>query len=358
MSKRIAIFAYANDTVGKWDPDSKHKGLAGSEEAIIYACKELSLRKLGKYNIQVDVFANPPNDSKYSDIKSNPRYLNIDDLNNQLKYGKYTAVICWRRTDFKNARAISDNVYFWPHDLCIYPIDLNDLSNLKGVFWLSEFHRFDYIKRNLSITNVPYVISGNGIDLNHFSFDIPKRNKYSCIYISNYSRGLSILIDIWPGIKSKFPQATLDIYYGRQTWGTMSNQDLNKLVSTIAEYKSLDVIEHGQVGHLELAIALSKASILAYPCNTASETYCISLVKAQVAGCIPVTTTIGALKETTCKDGYTINNVNSNKGVEEYKQLLLKVMADIDKIDRKPFVQFGKERSWSKCVNHWLDLMF
>lgn len=129
-------------------------------------------------------------------------------------------------------------------------------------------------------------------------FAVHKTNPQACVYISNWSRGLELLLMIWPAVKDKCVNATLDIYYGEETWGIWNAEQTKHVKEQIQKLQPLGVTSHGMVTHSELDKALLKASVLAYPCITATETYCISVMKAQVLGVIPVITMLGALPET------------------------------------------------------------
>jgi len=351
----IAILGYKSDLVGTWDPFDTITGLPGSEECAVYASQELAKR-----GHQVTLYMNPPIDSIWRSPFSNPRWLPEDTWNIQENQDTYHLVLMWRRFDVDTGRKRGKLVFFWPHDSphLHYP----KFPNFDGVCVLSEHHR-----KQLSIYSgfdqVPYVICGNGIVPEHFSNPMSFTNPYSMGYFSNYSRGLLTLIMIWPDIRKEFPEVTLSICYGRQTWNTMSQQMLQFLINKIEEYKDMGVIEHGKVGHLELANIMQNTSIFAYPCNTSSETYCITAVKCQAAGCIPVTTRIGALNETIHPDAPNIPLIENNQDILKYKELLLNTLRRIRDSDpeeirkeRLKYIDFAQKFSWSSCVDKWLWL--
>jgi glycosyltransferase involved in cell wall biosynthesis len=128
-----------------------------------------------------------------------------------------------------------------------------------------------------------------------------RKKPFSFVYASNYSRGLIHALRIWPLIKKRFPAATLDIYYGRQTWGTVPDEHLNAIVEVIQSLRGFDVRERGQIGHRQLDDVFQRSQFLLYPCHYA-ETFCITVVKAQLHGCWPITTPLAALEETVITD--------------------------------------------------------
>lgn len=176
----------------------------------------------------------------------------------------------------------------------------------------------------------------------------------------------SLSCSIWPEIHAATKgKATLDIYYGRQTWGAMNEDDMNKkILVKIRDLQNagMKVIERGKIGHLDLADTLiQEISILTYPCTTAEETYCISIVKAHAAGCIPVTVRQGCFKETVSPGAPTIQEIKTMDDVEKYKQLLLDVLKNINHYDsdeiRKKFIDFAENKTWKHCVDSWLKLI-
>lgn len=345
---RIAILCYPIEAVGSWDPCIISEGIGGSEEAVIYAGEALT--SLGH---RVIVYADPPRDSIWSLPLANPRYLPEKAFYREEE--PFDLVIMWRRTDFYTG-AMRGPVYFWPHDL---PTHKFDVGYLRGSLFLSQYHRLAFLKALPELSDIPSVICGNGVYLQHFpespkTSTIEGRKPHSCIYASNYSRGLSLLLDIWPEIRVEYPTATLDIYYGRQTWGNLSNDEMAKLTDKIEYLRDRGVTERGKVGHQELARIFASSSILAYPCISPAETFCITAVKAQVAGMIPVTTRIGALAETVAPEAPTVPFIHDN--MEEYKQLLLSTLREERTIDRNIFVNFGRRFTWKKCTESWLSL--
>lgn len=338
----IGFYCYKSDKVGEWDPFSIERGIAGSEEAVIYCAEKLSK------NHTITVYANPPaNSFPWKSAICNPRYTTVEDIVH-IRF-QHDIIICWRRVDFTTAKERAKKVFYWPHDICTGEIKGKDLD---GILWLSKYQKEQYLEKCPELRDKPHVICGNGIDLDYFLDLKSRENPYSCGYFSNYSRGLTNLLDIWTEVKKKFPKATLEIFYGRETWGSMSNEDLEKLVKRIQLFKKRGVYERGKLGHEELAEKMKEISIWTYPCTTDTETFCITAIKAQAAGMIPVTTRIGALEETVHPEAPSLPIYNCGK----YKELLLQTMQNIEKEDRKKYKEFAENFTWENCVNSWLEL--
>lgn len=353
----IAILGYKSDLVGFWDPFDTRKGLPGSEECAVYASQELV-----KKGCNVTLYMNPPPNSIWGSPLSNPRWLSENNWNSRDNKDTYDLVLMWRRYDPDVGRKRSNTIFFWPHDSPHQNNHYPNFPNFDGVCVLSEHHR-----KQLSVypmfTDIPYTICGNGIVPEHFSRPMNITNPYSIGYFSNYSRGLTTLLLIWPEIKNNFPEATLSICYGRETWNTMSQNSLQWVIEKINEYKDQGVIEHGKIGHQELANIMQNTSVWAYPCCTTSETYCITAVKCQASGCIPVTTRIGALDETIHPEAPNIPLITNHDDIVAYKELLLSTLRRIRDCDpseikeeRQKYIEFGFKHTWESCVNKWLEL--
>ncbi len=118
-------------------------------------------------------------------------------------------------------------------------------------------------------------------------------------YFSAYYRGLECLLKMWPKIREQVPDATLDVYYGWESWVAMQGKDdfYERMEDLFEQMKPLGVTVHGRVSHEKLAEAMKETQVWAYPTEFA-EIHCITALKAQEARCYPVVTTVGALNET------------------------------------------------------------
>jgi glycosyltransferase involved in cell wall biosynthesis len=355
--EKIAILGYKSDLIGTWDPDIIGKGLPGSEEAVIYASEELVRR-----GHTVVIYINPDKDSLWRSPFSSPQWLPEDlwtDTNHQ---AKYDLVLMWRRFDVDTGRKRGDKVIFWPHDSPpVLPANMRfpPFPAFDGIFMLSKWHQ-EQFKIWPGFDACPKAICGNGYVPEQFQKPMSFTNPYSIGYFSNYARGLIVLLLLWPEIRKEFPRATLSICYGRETWNTMSPKDLNMVISMIEQYKSIGVTEHGKIGHLELAHIMQTTSIFAYPCLCLGETFCITAVKCQAAGCLPVTTRIAALNETIHPEAPQISIINSNADIPSYKELLFATLRRVEDPnileERKRYIQYAEQFTWAQCVDKWLTL--
>lgn len=333
--KSIGIYTYQVSGMKPWDPDDVKSGICGSEEAIIYLSQ-----KLAELDCKVLVFANPPQNSPYSLPETNPRYVPVD-FND---YPTLDLAISWRMPDAaQRLKSRAKKVYLWPHDTISHVVSKEEIDEFDDVLWLSEWQRNQWISLNPGFAKFTKIF-GNGIDPKQFRIQEERSNPHSCIYGSNYARGLEILLDIWPDVRAKIPDATLDIYYGWQDWGLLPLEKKARMKAQVLSYASLGVTEHGQVGHEELNRAYEKTSLWTYPC-IGLETFCITALRAQLAGAIPVIIDGSALGETV-RHGYKCTKK------EEYLPLLLVAMQEAEKTtlaDRKKMGEFVlKEFTWEK----------
>jgi len=353
---KIAILGYKIPLMGKWDPFDTVTGLPGSEECAVYASEELVRR-----GHHVTLYMSPPDESIWKSPFSNPRWLPEDLFHVSENKDYYDLVLMWRRFDVGTGRKRSKTVFLWPHDSPGVPPGTL-FPNFDGVCILSEHHRRQFLAAFKGFDKIPYTICGNGIVPEQFNEPMNFTNPYSIGYFSNYARGLGILILIWPEIKAEFPEATLSICYGRETWGTLAPEALQLLVTKIEQYKDLGVTEHGKVGHQELASIMQKTSIWSYSCSALGETFCITAVKCQASGCIPVTTRIAALDETVHPEAPSSPNITSMESIQQYKEVLLQTLRrirdtdpEIIKAERQKYIDFAHKFSWAACVDKWLD---
>ncbi len=222
------------------------------------------------------------------------------------------------------------------------------IKEFDDVLWLSNWQREQWSSINPAFAEF-HKIFGNGINPEQFHPVEERRNPYSCVYGSNYGLGLETLLDIWPEIKEKYPMATLDIYYGWQHWGFLSPEKEKKMMNQMASLAYLDVRDHGLVSHEEINRAYETASFWTYPLNS-TETFCITALKAQIGGAVPVVVQKAALKETV-KHGYTCGRT------EEYRAALLKAMSEAETIsveDRKKMRKtITGMYTWEKIALKW-----
>lgn len=336
----IGIYTFAVNGQKAWDPSSVKTGITGSEEAVIYMSEELA--KLG---YQVVVIGSPPENSPYSAPEANPRYVPFDYKPEQ----KFDIAISWRMPDAaKRLREVAKKVYLWPHDTYHWVLSEEQINGFDDVFWLSEWQREQWIQVNGAFNQFTKVIA-NGINLDQFEPLRERENPYSCIYGSNYGRGLEVLLDIWPKVRKAYPKATLDIYYGWNHWGLLTADKEIKMRAQLALLKNYGVTDHGQVGHEELNRAYSKASYWTYPC-TAPEVNPITALRAQYAGAFPVIVKGTGLTEIV-KSGYLCESST------DYLAAILTALSQAETFEFENRVKLrehiGKEFTWAKVAEKW-----
>jgi hypothetical protein len=164
---------------------------------------------------------------------------------------------------------------------------------------------------------------------------------------------------MWPQIKEKFPDAKLEIAYGWDLFDTVTVGNAERLAwkeKVISLMNQPDITEHGRIGKEALRELRHTCGILAY-CSDFTEIFCISVMEAQAAGCIPLTTDIGALAETN-QGGIIVKGDIYNTIVQEaYKEKLLLLMG-LPKRDYHTLQERGrlaaKNHIWPIIADKWV----
>jgi glycosyltransferase involved in cell wall biosynthesis len=116
--------------------------------------------------------------------------------------------------------------------------------------------------------------------------------------VSAFDHGLDTLIDIWRSIRRQLPRGSELIIAGGPALYREYGDYLVKWEQCL-RYETRDDPEISWRGPLapgELSKLLSIAGILPYASNI-TETFCLSVLEAQAAGCLPIVTPHGALTE-------------------------------------------------------------
>jgi glycosyltransferase involved in cell wall biosynthesis len=181
---------------------------------------------------------------------------------------------------------------------------------------------------------------------------------HSVGYYSSYDRGLLTLLEMWPEIREAVPDASLDIFYGWEGYDSMHRNNPTQMkwkwqmVRLLADLKPLGVTERGRVSHEELAAHMKRTKVWAYP-TTFAEISCITAMKAQAAGMIPVTTGCYALAETILDNKYTVktDEIDTDEAKrEEFIQTVIKALKSSDTPDPKPAIE---KFNWTVVAKQW-----
>ena len=271
------------------------KGLGGSETCIV----ELA-RRVREYKVLV--FCKCARTETFEDVE----YIPIQQFHTFIRTHTIDTVIVSRY--FKYIADAIDSasvkkVYLYCHDLiennCILP---TGGDKLRGIFCLSQFHRSQFLSV-LPLFESRVIQFPSGVSLQDFiqAGSLIQKVLYRFIYTSFPNRGLLPLLQMWPRIKQRYPQATLHVYtqldneWISRVWGD-GILEIKRLLNEYSE-GDLGVTVMGWVSKQELIKGWSTSHIWFYPC-TFEETFCLSALEAAASKTLIITTDTGALVET------------------------------------------------------------
>lgn len=376
-SGRDLVF-YCGQTMAAWNPELfKTKGFGGSEEAVINIARELS--KLG-WNVTVynncgykemkELVSVDYKGAKPGKIgtKAEPRYVTYKPFWEFNYRDKQDVVILWRWTKPLDAEINAPKVFVDLHD--VVPegeFTEKRLQRVTKIFVKTNFHRSLF-------PNVPdnkFVVIPNGMDMSLFTGK-EKRDPMLIINTSSPDRSMDVLPKLFKQVKKQVPEARLQWAYGWDVFDSSNGSDAKMMAwkeKILNEMKEAGVEVLGRLPQSEVAKLYERASILAYPTEFA-EIDCISVKKAQAAGCLPVATDFGALAES-IRFGVKIHSTktkdNWNKpyqfhfGLEDTKAQAKWVEAAVAALrgrhhmDEKAIKAWRSQYEWNLIALRWHD---
>ena len=125
------------------------------------------------------------------------------------------------------------------------------------------------------------------------------------------------------------------------------------------------VTDHGKVGQEEIMRHIFESGVWAYPCPF-PEIYCITAIKAQAGGAIPVSSNFAALDETVQygvklpmkeqKEG-TLVGAGDEEFLKPFKEALIDMLKHPEKQEaiRKEMQDWARSNSWRKVAEQWVE---
>ena len=249
----------------------------------------------------------------------------------------------------------ANKIYIWVHDQCFHAAANNQIMRdngkhlynnishkVDGIIVLSEFHK----QNMMTIYGIPenkiHVI-GHGIDPIVHQI---KKVKRRFIYTSCPTRGLDLLLKIFPKIHAEFNDVELYIYR------KVSDEQL----AEINKYPYIH--SFGFQPNEKVREALLSSGVWLYP-TPYIETFCMSALEAQLSGCFCITTNMGSLSEIVGNRGVLIGNCYY--GSDQYIDNIMKtirVFFESDLYDNKIVKARGwaASKSWDNMCATWLKL--
>ena len=256
---------------------------------------------------------------------------------------------------FKN---IAQKTYIWLHDVTAQPsykgtILQNNGDNLlynldecfTNLIVLSDYH----LNNNMEYIGLPlskYVIIPNIIDTSYYKQTDIIKNRF--IYMSDVSRGLSILLDCLLYIQKYKDDISLVVF---------RKEEFTEEIKTKLDLLN-KVIIYGKESQQIIANECLQSEYFFYPTNFC-ETFCNCAAEAQLYKTVCIYNNVGALSTTIEDRGLPIyHNINKKDYVEKTSKNVIELMDNEEK--KQDYIKRGYE--WAKNLdikvvkNRWLDL--
>lgn len=351
------IAYYCGPTSFDWNPDLfKIKGFGGSEEAVI----NLS-RQWAKQGYNVTVFNSCGVEVMVRDGVTYKPYwhYNPKDL--------YDYTILWRSPKLVDYDLNTKKVFVDLHDV-IPAGEFNEkrLSKIDKIFVKTQAQRSLFP----DVPDEKFAIVPNGHDVEMFNENI-ERNPFMLINTSSPDRSLDVLPKLFMEVKKQVPNARLKWAYG---WHNFDNSYANDKVkmawkeSVVNAMKEAGIEDLGRLPQSECAKLYQEGAILAYPSDF-FEIDCISVKKAQLAGCIPVTTDFAAFNESN-QYGIKIKSKKTSKdwaipyqftfGIQdedvqnEWVEKVVWLLKNLDQYPVKQMKLWAKKFDWDLISKEWI----
>ena len=177
------------------------------------------------------------------------------------------------------------------------------------------------------------------------------------LYASSYDRGLEHLLKMWTTIKSELPKAELNVAYGWNLFdkGYAGNEYMMKWKASMDELMKQDgITHHGRLSKKDLDKITSECDLWIYPTHF-EETNCITALRSQSLGCVPVTVNLAALQDTVFSGVKIDGDITDPEVQKLYIKELVSLAKDEKglKEEKEKAIEGAKKYSWDKIASEW-----
>ena len=314
----MKIVLYTGYQSTRWNPDTQHKiGLGGTEQCVLYLAYHLASHLGNQVWVVGDVIEGDFDNVKYRSTENFKKEVKSVDTIIATSYIHY--LLEFEDIEYKNS-------IFWVHNTDYFTYwrgkeiknhrELLLHPKLTHIICLTYWHKDKFAEQFPEILDKIQVI-GNGIYKKAFVDVWPKpkivngrtipgnplyhiKNNNQYIYTSHAERGLQRLLEEWPSILERTPDATLKIAtpaYGLEYFDLYFKEWANNL-------EGVEFV--GTLSQQELYKLMASSCYWYYPSDY-EETFCITALEMLGHKVQPITWEWGGLKETL--HGFNTRNI-------------------------------------------------
>lgn len=342
---KVAFWCDSGSPMGITPPTVYGRGVGGAELSLINLA--FALQRLG---IEVDVYNDPERPGHYDNIhyRLKKDYRNNEDI--LIVFRVPTALV-----KSTNAR----KKIFWSCDqYTIGDYQKDIFPFVDKIVCISPHHLDNFLLK----FNPQYHAKMTFIDLgvNTSDYDeagMVERVTNRLLYCSSPDRGLDLVRAMWTKIKLFVPDAELYVTFDYRLWGAP------RAYTEIYQQKWLnatDVHYLGAITRNELVKLQLSSDVHIYPCIY-DELFCLAVAENQIAGCVPITSSVGAVKSTN-EWGYQLEgNPKDGNWLTDYSDFVINSLTEdrekvLESVRAGMMIEAQKRFDWDVIARRWVEL--
>lgn len=266
------------------------RSLGGSESAMVFVARALAAR-----GHTVDVYTMCDAPGEYDGVV----YMDIAQLDADAKVRDWDVFVSLRFPDLVMKDIRASLRILWCQDVLPASMPVAGWASwVDQLVFVSEWHRVETIRRWPDIASISSVVP-NSVDLDLVASSVVnERDPNLLVHLSRPERGLRALLEAWPSIRARAPEARLLVARYRSFNEPAGSQIEAFCLRTDEAVRTTPGASHvGNLSKPELYALLSRAALMVYPAEF-DETSCIAAIEAQACGTPVVAVRRGALPET------------------------------------------------------------
>jgi glycosyltransferase involved in cell wall biosynthesis len=215
---------------------------------------------------------------------------------------------------------------------------------------ISPFHAKHFLD-NYGITDTTTI--DLPVRIQDYTEELPKiRNRM--VFCSVPDRGLVQLANAWPRIKEQVPDASISITSDFRLWGVPEPRN----EQFVRRFLGMDGVKiMGAVPRREMVREQLQAEVQAYPCIY-DELFCYAIAECQVAGAIPVTSTVGAVATTNMAKQIS-GDPTSLHWLPKFVNGVVETLKSTTDRNRKELMEKARERfSLTRILGEWDKIFY